>query len=194
MPSLRTAFLVAVAVVGMVFTFHPTLFSGFTRMQPDPGDVALNHYFLEHTYRWAFDANYQYSFWSPGFFYPVPDTFTYSETLIGVAPLYWLFRFVFPEELSGQLWMISLCLLNYASMAIVLRRFGVHTILAAAGAFVFAFGLSRTDHLTHQQLLPQFFSPFVVWYVVAFVREPTARRWIAIIALGTAQLFASLHL
>jgi hypothetical protein len=194
MPSLRTAFLVAVGLAGMILTFHPTLFSGFQRMQPDPGDMVLNHYFLEHTYHWAFDSSYKYTFWSPGFFYPVPDTFTYSETLIGVAPLYWLFRTVFAEELSSQLWMLSLCLLNYASMAIVLRRFGVHTILVAAGAFVFAFGLTRTDHLTHQQLLPQFFSPFVVWYVVAFVREPTARRWTALIALGTAQLFASLHL
>ncbi|HEX3148969.1 MAG TPA: hypothetical protein VHR66_12880 [Gemmataceae bacterium] len=194
MPSLRTAFLVVVGLAGMGMTFHPTLFSGFKRMQPDPGDMVLNHYFLEHTYRWAFDSSYQYSFWSPGFYYPVPDTFTYSETLIGVAPLYWLFRTIFVEELASQLWMLTLCALNYAAMAIVLRRFGIHTILVAAGAFVFAFGLTRTDHLTHQQLLPQFFSPFVVWYVVAFVREPTARRWIAIIALGTAQLFASLHL
>ena len=133
MPSLRTAFLVAVALVGMVMTFHPTLFSGFARMQPDPGDMVLNHYFLEHTYRWEFDSTYPYSFWSPGFYYPVPNTFTYSETLIGVAPLYWLFRTVFAEELSSQLWMLTLCLLNYAAMAIVLRRFGASIPILAAG-------------------------------------------------------------
>ena len=49
-------------------------------------------------------------------------------------------------------------------MAVVLRWFGVNTILTAAGAYVFAFGLIRVDHLTHQQLMPQYFSPFAVWY------------------------------
>src|SRR5207253_2060621 len=117
-----------------------------------------------------------------------------SETLIGSAPLYWLFRCGFSELLSCQLWILSVYALNFLSMLVVLRWFGVHNILAVAGAFVFAFGLNRTDHLPHQQLMPQFFSPFIVWYVVQFVREPSARRWFATIALGTAQLFSSLHL
>ena len=64
-------------------------------------------------------------------------------------------------------------------MAVVLRWFGVNTILTAAGAYVFAFGLIRVDHLTQQQLMPQYFSPFAVWYAWAMVREPTARRWCA---------------
>lgn len=194
MPTTRTALPAAVGLIGLLVTFHPTLLSGFARMQPEAGDVVLNHYFLEHTYRWAFDRHYPFSFWSPGFFYPTPHTFTYSETLIGTAPLYWLLRAGFPETVSCQLWVMVVYLLNYAAMAVVLRWFGVHPALAAGGAFVFAFGLVRTDHLTHQQLMPQFFSPFAVWYAWGFLTEPTVRRWWLLWFLGAWQVLASLHL
>ena len=33
---------------GMLICFHPTILSGFKRMQADPGDTVLNHYILEH--------------------------------------------------------------------------------------------------------------------------------------------------
>lgn len=194
MAPTRIAALAAVGLAGLWLTFYPTLHSGFARMQPDAGDVLLNNLFLEHTYRWAFDPNYPFSFWSPGYFYPTPNTFTYSETLIGTAPLYWLLRAGLTETVAGQVWVILTCAFNFVAMAVVLRWFGVNTLLTAAGAFVFAFGLIRTDHLTHQQLLPQYFSPFAVWYAWACLRDPTARRWVTLIGLVTAQILASLHL
>ena len=49
----------------------------------------------------------------------------------------------------------------------------INTALTAAGAYVFAFGLIRADHLTHQHLMPQYFSPFAVWYLWAFLRGVT---------------------
>ena len=194
MPNTRNLFLASVGCTGFLLTFYPTVFSGFERMQPDAGDVVLNNYFLEHTYRWAFDRNYACSFWSPSFFTPTPDTFTYSETLIGTAPLYWLLRTGFSEPVSCQLWIMITYGLNFMALATVLRWFGVNTVLTAAGAFVFAFGLIRTDHLAHQQLMPQYFSPFAVWYAWGFLREPSARRWGLLIGLAAIQVFASLHL
>ncbi len=194
MPKHPSVFLIAVGVCGFVSTFHPTLFSGFERMQPDAGDVALNNYFLEHTYLWAFGRDYPHSFWSPAFFAPTPNTLAYSETLIGTAPIYWLLRSAFSESVSGQLWIMFALALNYISMAVVLRWFGLNTVLTAIGAYMFAFGLMRIDHLTHQQLMPQYFSPLAVWFAWACLRQPTIRRWIMLIALGLAQTFASLHL
>jgi hypothetical protein len=191
----RFTFLVFLCLGGVLLTFYPTLFSGFAQMQPEAGDVLLNNLFLEHTYRWAFDGHYPYSFWSPGFYYPTPDTFTYSETLVGTAPIYWLLRGIgFSETVACQLWMIVTYVLNFAAMAIVLRWFGVNAILTAAGAYVFAFGLLRTDQMNHQQMMPQYFSPFAVWYACMFLREPTAWRWSALVALCTIQVLASLHL
>ena len=191
----RVVVLAIVGIGGLFLTFYPTLLSGFTQMQPEAGDVLLNNLFLEHTYRWAFDGSYRFSFWSPGYFFPTPYTFTYSETLIGTAPMYWLLRGVgCSESVACQLWIILSYAFDFIAMAVVLRWFGVNTLFTAAGAYVFAFGLIRVDHLTHQQLMPQYFSPFAVWYAWAFLREPCARRWMLLIVLCVLQVFASLHL
>jgi len=192
---IRHAIFTFVGVGGVLLTFYPTIFGGFERMQPEAGDVLLNNLFLEHTYRWAFDRNYGNSFWSPGFYYPTPDSFTYSETLVGTAPIYWMLRGVgFSETIAGQLWILITFALNYASMAVVLRWFGVNTLFAAAGAYVFAFGLIRADQLNHQHLMPHYFAPFAVWYAWTFLREPSTRRWAMLVGLSAAQVFASLHL
>ena len=94
MPATRTAFLAAVGLAGLLLTFHPTIFSGFDRMQPEAGDVLLNNSSSNTPTAGRSTRDYPYSFWSPGFYYPTPYTFTYSETLIGTAPLYWLLRVV----------------------------------------------------------------------------------------------------
>ena len=72
MPNIRVVFIAVVGLAGMMLTFYPTLFSGFSRMQPEAGDNLLNNYFFEHSYRWATDAGYPFELWSPGFYYPTP--------------------------------------------------------------------------------------------------------------------------
>jgi hypothetical protein len=124
----------------------------------------------------------------------VRDTFTYSETLIGLAPIYWALRGFMDEALAAQWWILIITGLNYGACALVLRWFGVTVPLTIAGAYVFAFGLVRTDHLTHQQLLPHVFAPFAVWYAWRLVQEPTVRRWTLLLGLIAGQIFASLHL
>src|SRR5262245_27062093 len=194
MPKIRTTFLAAVGLAGMWLVFYPTFLSGFERMQPEAGDCLLNTCFFEHSYRWAFDRDYPYTLWSPPYFYPTPYTFTYSESLLGTAPIYWLLRTWFSETVASQLWTILTCAGNFVAMVIVLRWFGVNTLLTAAGAFVFAFGLIRVSHLTHQQMTVQYFSPFAVWYSWSFLREPTGQRWALTVALVAIQILASLHL
>jgi hypothetical protein len=108
--------------------------------------------------------------------------------------LYWLLRVGFSESVACQLWILITYALNYLSMAVVLRWFGLNTVLTAAGAYVFAFGLVRVDHLTHQHLMVQYFSPLAVWYAWAFLHEPTPRRWALLIGLSAWQVLASLHL
>jgi hypothetical protein len=194
MTTIRIAFLAAVGIAGMWLVYYPTFLSGFARMQPEAGDNLLNTCFLEHSYHWAFDHDYPFDLWSPGYFYPSPYALTYSETLLGTAPLYWLLRAWFSETVSAQLWMLITYALNFIAMAVVLRWFRLNTLLTAAGAFVFTFGLIRVDHLTHQHMTVQYFSPFAVWYAWAFLREPTARRWALLIGLVVMQILASLHL
>jgi hypothetical protein len=194
MTTIRIAFLTAVGLAGMWLVYYPTFLSGFARMQPDAGDNLLNTCFLEHSYRWAFDREYPYDLWSPPFFYPTPYALTYSETLLGTAPLYWLLRVWCSETVAAQLWMVITYAANFVAMAVVLRWFRVNSLLTAGGAFVFAFGLIRVDHLTHQHMTVQYFSPFAVWYAWEFLREPTARRWGLLLGLVVMQILAGLYL
>lgn len=179
---------------GMAMCFYPTFSSGFQRMQAGIGDPVFNHYVLEHSWRWLSDTDYPASFWSPRFFYPTPKTLTYSENMVGVAPLYWGLRSAASPENAFQWWMILIVAANYASMLVALRWFGVNPVLATFGAFLFAFGLPRQNQFGHHQLLPHAFAPLAVWYMWAFTRAPDRRRWVLLLVLTAWQVLASIHL
>lgn len=181
-------------VGGLIAMYYPTLFSGFRVMQTDPGDPVLNHYFVEHSYRWLSQQDYRGTFWSPPFFAPTALVLTWSESLIGAAPFYWVLRLGFSEESAWVLWMLLMSLLNYLSMLLVLRRFSVHPILAMLGGYIFAFGIVRADMLSHHHLQPHFLGPWVVLLYYRFIREPSARRWCLLVILSVWQLLMSIHL
>src|SRR5215217_7979878 len=72
----------SVVAVGLLSMFHPTLLSGFAKLQSDPGDTLLNGYVLEHSWRWLTRADAG-PYWSPAFFHPQPLVLAYSENLLG---------------------------------------------------------------------------------------------------------------
>src|SRR6476660_7423298 len=160
----RSSFIVpaAVGAIGLWAAFSPTLASGFARLQADPGDTLLNHYALEHSWRCLTRRDYAGSLWSPAFFHPQPLVLAYSENLLGTAPLYWLPRLACPPATAYQLWMMLAAALTYISVAAMLGRFGVGPVVAALGAYLFAFGLPRLAQIEHQQLLPHLFAPWGV--------------------------------
>ena len=178
----------------MMIGFHPTILSGLDRMQTDAGDTVLNHYFLEHSWRWLSDPSYHASFWSPRFFHPTPYALTYSENMVGVAPIYWGLRLGLSEQMAWQGWILLMTAMNYCAMVVVLRWFGVNPILAILGGIFFAVSLPRQDQFSHQQLQPHLFAPFVVWYFWKFTRQPARREWFMILLLTAWQLLASIHL
>jgi len=183
-----------VALSGLCSAFHPTLFSGFARLQTDPGDTLLNHYVLEHSWRWLTRPDYVGTYWSPPFFHPQPLVLAYSENLLGTAPLYWLLRVATPQVLAYQLWMLLVTALTYVSFAAVLRRLGIGHLLAALGGFVFAFGLPRVAQIEHQQLLPHVFAPWAVLAAWRLLEQPTLATLTGLLAASYLQVLASIYL
>jgi hypothetical protein len=181
-------------VAGIFSAFHPTLLSGFARLQTDPGDTLLNAYVLEHSWRWLTKADYVGTYWSPAFFHPQRMVLAYSENLLGTAPLYWLLRTACPTQLAYQLWMMLVTALTYVSMAAVLRRFGVSQMLAALGGFVFAFGLPRVTQIGHQQMLPHLFGPWAVLAAWSFLQRPAVGPLAVLLAATFGQLLAGMYL
>ncbi len=181
LPALVVLHLAALAV-GTYAAFRPTLDSNFARMQTDPGDTVLNHYILEHTWRVVSDPTYPHTLWSPPFYYPTTLVMSYSENMLGVAPVYWGLRTVLPTDLAYQVWMMVLSGLNYAAMSAVLACVRIRAgerlphLLVALGGFLWAFGLPVQAQLNHQQLIARFWMPAAAACAWQFARDPSARR------------------
>jgi hypothetical protein len=194
--------------VGMWIAFNPMISSGLARMQSDWGDTRLNNYILEHTYRWLLGVHGHRALWSPPVFYPAKNTAAYSDILLGVAPIYWLWRAVgAAPDTAFQLWIMTIASVNYVVAVICSRRLlGVGWLPAAFGGFVFAFASTRVAQLVHQQLTGQFYVLVACYALVRIFDEPVdpqararaeAHRpwWIAVLGAGVvAQLWAGYYM
>jgi hypothetical protein len=189
-------------LVGMLMAHHPMILSGLRRVQTDRGDTRLINYLLEHNYRWYRGDPNHARFWDAPFFYPACNVAAYSDTFLGIAPLYGVFRGAgFAPDTSFQLWMMALSALNYAAMLHLLRRrLGLSVAGSAAGAFLFAFGAARVNRLATPQHLTQFLSLITVdaLFGVFQGREaPSWRRgllWLVATAGVVAQLTSGFYL
>jgi hypothetical protein len=188
------AFYTLVGILGVAMAFYPTLMSGFASMQTDPGDSRLNNYFLEHSFQVVFNRTYIGSIWQPAFFYPFKEVLAMSDNLWGSAPIYWVFRGFFSPDISFQLWMIAATLLCFVSFLALLRHFKVSHVLAAAGGFLFAFGMPRMYQIGHQQLLPQFYTPFAFLAVWQFMHRPNNTRLALALLMIYLQLLSGFYL
>lgn len=183
--------------------FHPTILSGFSRMQWDPGDTRFLVYTLEHSYRWIAGWPHHESFWDPPIFFAAKNAASYSETLITVAPLFWVWRVVgFPFDTSFQLWMITAGVVNFWAAYLFLGRvIGLTRAGASVGAFFFAFCAARINQLGHEQLLCHFFTIGCLYSLGRVLAPPPGQSpaWSrAHVFLGpvwlVAQLYAGVYL
>lgn len=192
----------------MWLMFWPTIGSRLRHMQSDWRDTRFNNYILEHGYRWLLHAPGHHSLWSPPVFFPTPNTAAYSDILLGVAPLYWPWRFAgVPPDTAFQLWTMTIVSVNYVGALVCCRRLlRVNWVAASLGAFVFAFGSTRIAQVTHQQLLGQGYTLLACYALVRIFEEPgdeaaraaTAGRrplWIALAGASVVgQLYAAYYL
>jgi hypothetical protein len=174
---------------GILLAFSPTLASGFRLVQGGLGDSRLVNFTLEHSYRWLMGMPLAESLWSPPIFFPVQNVATYTDLMVGVAPFYWLWRWLGSDPHTAfQLWMLSCWTLNFASCYLVLRYgLRISAIASAVGAHLFAFGNPQYSSLAHQQLGPMFWPVLTLGGLVLMFREPErdwpARGWIAAAAV-----------
>ena len=145
-------------IIGTTISFYPTLFSSFRSVQAGLGDDRFNNYLLEHTYLWLKSAPLHNTLWDLPVYYPVKNTFAYSDILMGSAPIYWIFRTLFKFDTSYQLWLISVATLNYVTMYVFLSKcLKYSTFASCMGAFIFSYSLPRTIHISHAQLISQYY-------------------------------------
>ena len=198
----RIAWALAIGLLGLAMVHHPMILSGFGQIQTNLGDSRLIHYLLEHGYRWVRGDPGHRDLWSPPFFYPALNAAAYSDLLLGVGPVYWLWRVLgAAPDLGFGFWMVSMSALNYAAGLLLFGRglgFGVPA--ATAGASLVAFGAPRVNQLGHQQLLPCFYGLLAVYAVARLARDRSMGRparvasWLLVVAGGVAQLYSGVYL
>jgi hypothetical protein len=198
----RIALAIGVGALGVLMAHYPMIFSGFRRLQTDLGDVRLIHYLLEHGYLWMRRVPGHLDFWSPPFFYPAPNVAAYSDVILSVGPVYWVYRILGASpDLSFGLWLVSMSVLNYAAGLLFFRKglgFGIPA--AVAGSALLAFGAPRLNQLYHPQLLP-FFFPLLSLYALSRLAidkslgsKARAGYWMLAMAGLVAQLYTGVYL
>ena len=157
---------------GLLASFWPTWTSGFALVQGGLGDSRLVNFILEHSYRWLMGMPLAQDLWSPPIFFPVPRIGFYTDLMLGVAPLYWPWRWLGAEPHTAyQFWMLSCWSLNFLAAYLLLRRgIAMSQPAAAAGAYLFAYASPRLANIVHQQLNPQFFLLLSLGACLALVR------------------------
>ena len=196
------SWLVCLAMLGLALfsLLHPMLSSGLRRIPGDLGDARLDNYILEHSFLWVAGRPDHSSFWDPPVFYPERNVAANAETLLGAAPLYWLWRAARASpETAFQLWQLTVAALNFLAARALLRRgLGSSEVAADIGAFLFCAGAARAREIGHPQLMPQFYSLLALYAMVRLGEEPTPRRpglwWLAGTAALVLQLWASFYL
>ena len=178
-------------VLGIVVTGYPTLLSGFADVQGGLGDPLLVNFTLEHSFRWMTGMPLAADLWLPPIFYPTRGVANYTDLLLGVAPLYWPWRWLdLGPHTAYQLWMFACWTANFIVFFLLLKRgFQVSVFAASAGAALFAFGSPRTANIMHQQLVSQFYLALVLLAAIELIRSSNRGCWSVKSWLWTATFF-----
>ena len=166
--AVLTAFLLGVA--GTVQYHSAQFLSGFDTFFGDRGDVRGFAYFCEHWYQWFLGKT---SLLSPAIFYPTKRTLAYSDTLLGIAVPYSLFRALgFSMFSSVEIVIILATFLGYCTAFFLLyRTLGLGLVPSCTGAMFFAFSAPKFFQTTHLQLQLVLFLPVIFSLVITFAKQ-----------------------
>jgi len=188
-------------LVSGLFALHwPMLTTCLGHVQGTEGDALENLYALEHSYRWLRGDRIHSQLWSPPVYFPHPWTGPATDTHIGTAWLYWVWRPLGARyDTAFQLWLLSLSILNFV-LATAWLSWGRRIPFTASlcGAWIIAFASPRAAQILRPQLLPTFFPIAVLLLIDLLSRSHTPRlRRLMIAGIGfcaVAQLYAGAYL
>jgi hypothetical protein len=165
----------------------------FSAVPGDLGDARFNSVILEHLFRWI--TGQEKSLWNPQFFFPFEGVLAFSDNHFGSALSYILLRLAgLARETAFDGWFLIGNCLNYIAAYIAIRRIGIASFGAAAGAFVFAFGLPVLPKDGYAQLIYRFAIPLA--YAAFLEMFSTKRLYVLwrVILWTTVQFYCSIYL
>ena len=192
-PSLRSGLFVPVSL-GLLLSaiiLGPFMLAGHA--PGDLGDTRFNIFVLEHVYQ--FVTGHIQDFASPGIFYPFPDTLFFSDTHVGSAVVYILFRDLGFAELNAfSLWFFIGCLTTYVAAYYALVQFGLKPLPAAVAAAIFAFGLPSLAQFARAQLVYRCGVPLAMLYLWRSLHVGSAAALVAAALWLLVQILIGIYL
>src|SRR5215213_11029207 len=157
-------------VAATIQYYSSQFFSRFDMFFGDRGDARGFVYFCEHWYQSILGRA---SLLSPGIFYPVKRTLTYSDLLFGFVAPYSFFRVLgFSMFTSTELTIVLLTFLSYCVAFVLLyRTLGFDVVPSCAGALFFAFNSPKFNQLTHLQLQYVLLLPLIFALVITLAQR-----------------------
>lgn len=193
--GLALAFVMPVALLLYgLWTFPLSLFGpDRSRIPGDRGDARFNNYVLEHFHRWAHGEGRSY--WDAPFMHPHKNVTALSDNLLGTAPIYSVLRTAGSSRSSAfQSWILSMFLLNYVVCFLVLWRWTGLAVVAACGAYVFAFGIQNIGHLHHAQVFPRFMVPVAFFHCLRWLETSRPRHLFLLLGSVVFQFYCGMYL
>ena len=181
--------------LGIGLVLHP--YATGREMPGDLGDGRFNLSLLEFFYRTLLAALHgeRVNFVNAPFFYPWPRVTNFSDTHWGDAWVYALVRALGVGPLrSFQAWFVVGFALTYVAAFLGLRKLGLRTWGAAAGAFLFTFSLPMAGQFGHAQLVYRLWVPPAVLAFDRFFTRQSLRAGAACVLFVALQLAASVYL
>lgn len=185
---LESAIAVVLLIVGLYQVPIAIFGADFGYIPGDLGDARFNNYILEHGYQWM-TGNRPNGFWNAEFMYPLQNVIAYSDNLLGAMPFYAIFRkFGCDREYSFQLWIMAVMTLNFICAYYALNRWSRNRLLAASGAYIYAFSIILLGNIYNVQTLPRFAVPLVIYWSWKYFREG-GFKYLVLLALGIIYQF-----
>ena len=151
---------IAIPLIATCMILWPTYSSSLEILQTDPGDTLFNAYILEHAFQHLTSADIftPHLFWSPEFFWPIKDTLSWSDHLLGQSIIYGIFRTILNPINAYVCWLSATLILNYVSIRRAIEKISPQTIdiWLSVIALTTAFSPAITGQIGHPQLLSFF--------------------------------------
>jgi hypothetical protein len=164
-----------IPMIAVSMSLWPSLSSGLERLQFDAGDTLLNLYFLEHAFQ-HFTGTTTLNpdhYWSPNFFWPIKDTMSWSDHLLGQSVIYGPIRIILDPFQSYISWLGLTLWLNYISIRHACLKISPTTNSAwlSLTALVTSFSPAIMQQLSHPQLLSLFLIGPILWLCHRLIKE-----------------------
>jgi hypothetical protein len=144
-------------------------FDYFTAIPGQTLAQTFNRYLLENIFR-SLQLNSFSEIWSPTFFYPIPNLFSFNNIFFGSSFFYIIYRFFgFSSEHAFLFWILCGHVLNLLSSYFVFRKLGFSQIGSTIGALTFSFSLPEFTEADQASVLYRFACPLAWYYLFLFL-------------------------